>query len=310
MDQTLSFQPELIHTPEQLELLASQAVEGFIIGLHKSPFHGFSVEFAEHRLYNPGEPTKNLDWKVFARSDRMYIKRFEEETNLRCQLVIDQSSSMFYPMEKGRLSKYQFSILCAAALVNLLQRQRDASGLSLFSDTIRLQTEARSSRVHRQMIYTRLTEQLHYEEKSHPSEMAKCLHQIAENIHRRSLVILFSDMLDCTDEQKAGSIYEALRHLRFNRHEVVLFQVTDHTEELDFIFDDRPYEFIDLESGEKIKIQPNQLKSSYLEKMEAFRHQLRLKCGQSKIDLHEADIRKGFQPVLSSFLTKRSRMKR
>lgn len=309
MAQTLSFQPELIQTPEQLELFASQAVEGFIIGMHKSPFHGFSVEFAEHRLYNPGEPTKNIDWKVFARSDRMYVKKFEEETNLRCQVIIDQSSSMFYPFEKGKLSKYQFSILCAAALMNLLQRQRDACGLSLFSETINLNTDSRSSRLHRQMLFTKLSDQLHKEQRNTSSDMAKCLHEIADSLHRRSLVILFSDMLDCADESKADAIFEALRHLRFNRHEVVLFHVTDHQEELFFSFDDRPFEFIDLESGESIKLQPEQVKKEYLEKINAFRHTLKLKCGQSKIELMEADIRKGPDPVLSSFLVKRNRMK-
>ena len=140
----------------RLELLAKQAVEGFITGLHKSPFHGFSVEFAEHRFYNPGESTKHIDWKLYARSDKMFVKRYEEETNLRCQIVIDSSSSMRYPqdvnLDDQGMNKLKFSVESSAALVELLKRQRDAVGLSLFSDGLDLHTPARSSSAHHRML--------------------------------------------------------------------------------------------------------------------------------------------------------------
>src|SRR5688572_13844740 len=147
------------HFPEieNLELLAKQVVEGFIIGLHKSPFHGFSVEFAEHRLYNPGESTKHLDWKVFARTGKMFVKRYEEETNLRCQIVIDASSSMYFPNdEKAKTNKLKFSIMSAAALINLLKRQRDAAGLSIFTNGVLVNTNAKSNTKHHHLLFAHL----------------------------------------------------------------------------------------------------------------------------------------------------------
>ncbi len=139
-----------------LELIAKQVVEGFITGLHKSPFHGFSVEFAEHRLYNTGESTKNIDWKLYGRTDKIFVKRYEEETNLRCQIIIDNSSSMYFPIEKDKQNKITFSVYCAAAMIQLLKVQRDAAGLSTFSEKIELHTQAKSSPVHYKMLFNEL----------------------------------------------------------------------------------------------------------------------------------------------------------
>jgi uncharacterized protein (DUF58 family) len=294
---------------ENLELLAKQVVEGFIIGLHKSPFHGFSVEFAEHRLYNPGESTRYLDWKVYARTGKMFVKKYEEETNLRCQIVIDASSSMYFPNDdKAKTNKLRFSILSAAALVNLLKRQRDAAGVSIFTDEVQLNTDTKSSTQHVQMLYANLEKLLAQNPLNVKTNAAKCLHQIADTIHRRSMVIIFSDMFDNIDRGSADELFDALQHLRYNKHEVILFHVVDKAKELDFEFENRPYLFIDMESGEKVKLNSNQVKDYYVEQMKKFEAELKLRCGQYKIDFVEADINQDFRQILTPFLMKRTKM--
>lgn len=293
-----------------LELLARQVVEGFIIGLHKSPFHGFSVEFAEHRLYNQGESTRNIDWKVFARTDKMFTKRYEEETNLRCQIVVDASSSMYFP-EVGKntkryVNKLRFSALSAAALMNLLQRQRDAFGLSIFEDELKIHSRCKSSTTHYRLMLTYLEKLINNPERNKGTKATEALHRIADSIHRRSLVVIFSDMFD--DGGNNEELFSALQHLKHNKHEVILFHVTDKSLEQDFEFRNRPYLFIDMETGEKVKLQANQVKDHYVEQMKAFKDALRLKCLQYKIDFVEADIQKGFRPILQSYLVKRSKM--
>ncbi len=291
-----------------LELLAQQVVEGFIIGLHKSPFHGFSVEFAEHRIYNPGESTKNIDWKVYARTDKMFVKRFEEETNLRCQIVIDTSSSMYFPKERkdNELNKLQFSSLAAASLMNLLKRQRDAFGLSLFDNKVDIHTKAKSSTTHYRLLLTYLDKLIKDDVLDKTTSTADALHQIADNTHRRSLIVIFSDMFD--NAEKQDEMFSALQHLKYAKHEVVLFHVVDKKREIDFEFENRPYEFIDMETGEKVKLQSNEVKSYYTEKLAAFNNALKMKCLQYKIDFVEADINTGFKPILESYLVKRKKM--
>ena len=213
---------------DNLELLANQVVEGFIIGLHKSPFHGFSVEFAEHRLYNPGESTRNIDWKIFARTDRLYLKKFEEETNLRCQIVIDASSSMQYPYlsaDQDGWNKMRFSVLAAASLMNLLRKQRDAFGLSIFDDHLRIHTPSKSSHTHYRLMLNHLEQLVRQPLLNKTTSAAQSLHQIADSIHKRSMVIIFSDMLESSGEDE---IFGALQHLKHNKHEVVLFHVLKH----------------------------------------------------------------------------------
>src|SRR4030095_6131877 len=292
---------------DNLELLASQVVEGFIIGLHKSPFHGFSVEFAEHRLYNPGETTRNIDWRIFARTDRLYSKKFEEETNLRCQIVIDASSSMQYPFltpEQQGLNKMRFSVLAAASIMNLMRKQRDSFGLSIFDSSLRIHTHCKSSHTHYRLMLNYL-EQLVINPQLHKTtSAAQSLHQIADSIHKRSMVIIFSDMLESGTEDE---IFGALQHLRHNKHEVVLFHVLDHSKEIEFEFDNKPYMFIDLETDEKIKLRPHEVKKVYTEHMAGFYERLKLKCLQYHIDFVAADQQKGFGPVLQSFLVRRSK---
>lgn len=290
---------------ENIEFLARQVVEGFIIGLHKSPFHGFSVEFAEHRLYNTGDNLKHIDWKVYGRSDKLFIKKYEEETNLRCQIVIDTSSSMLFPQDAA-LNKLQFSCLAAAALKEILRRQLDAVGISLFDQSVYFHSKCKSNVVHHKMLTAELERLLTHQESSRSTQAVNALHQIAENIHKRSLVIIFSDMLERISDMDA--IFDALQHLKYNKHEVILFQVQDKRHEVDFEYDNRPYEFIDLETGEKIRMNSNSLKASYQEKMHEFRQKLALKCGQFGIDIVDADINQGYDQILLSYLIKRNKM--
>lgn len=309
---------QVIQQFSHLEFIAKQVVEGFITGLHKSPFHGFSVEFAEHRLYNKGEATKHIDWKLFGRTDKLFVKRYEEETNLRCHLIIDNSSSMYFPVVanpnvlqangKGETNKIGFSVYCAAALIELLKRQRDAVGLSVFADKTEFFATAKSSSVHQKMLYHELEKLLkpHNNEEHKQTSAIEALHQIAETIHKRSLVIIFSDMMD--SKTNSEQLFSALQHLKHKKHEVILFHVTDKQKEQDFDFDNRPYRFIDMETGEELKLHPNEIKESYQTSMANFKKDLVLKCGQYKIDFVEADIKQGFDQVLMPYLLKRQRM--
>ncbi|QRR03578.1 DUF58 domain-containing protein [Dyadobacter sandarakinus] len=288
-----------------LEFLAKQLVEGFITGLHKSPFHGFSVEFAEHQLYNTGESTRNIDWKVFAKTDRLFVKRYEEETNLRCHILLDTSSSMYYPEESN--GKIVFSVMAAAALTYLLQRQKDAVSLCTFSSDIEVQTAVKSTPSHVHKIMLELENISQSKRPLLKTSVAHVLHQIAEKIHKRSLVVIFSDMFDNLED--ADRIFSALQHLRHNLHEVLLFHVTDRRTEEEFAFENRPYEFVDLETGEKVKVQPDQVRDAYRTFVGEFYQKLKLKCGQYKIDFIEADIAKGFDPILMAYLVKHSKMR-
>ncbi len=306
MDKTIAEQTNQVDFAN-LELLAQQVVEGFITGLHKSPFHGFSVEFAEHRSYNPGESVKNIDWKLFARTDKLFVKRFEEETNLRCQLVLDGSSSMYYP-EKG-LNKFQFSVYAAASLIYLLKKQRDAFGLSLFSETIDFQTPAKSTTAHQQFLFATLQKQLDQKPKNKTTKIAKNLHEIAENIHKRSMVVIFSDFMEnVMDSNNIDALFSALQHLKHNKHEIILFNVSDHAHELNFNFENRPYHFVDPETGAEIKLHPQQIKTQYLDHVKQLKKALETKCGQYKIDFIDADTAAGFNPILKAWLIKRNKM--
>jgi len=295
-----------------LEFLATQVVEGFITGLHKSPFHGFSVEFAEHRLYNPGESTRFVDWKLYGRTDKMFVKRFEEETNLRCRIIIDRSSSMFFPIrEKADIdnpNKMLFSVYAAAVLINLMKKQRDAVGISLFSDEVELHTQARSSSVHQRYLHTELEKLLDpkggKDQKS--TDVTASLHRIAEMLHKRSLVIIFSDMMDETG--KIDEMFSALQHLKHFKHEVILFHVVDKKLEEELELDDRPFKFIDMESGETIKLNPVEVREKYQAAFSKVRKELEVRCGRYNIDYVEADINKGFEGILLPYLFKRERL--
>ncbi|HPX76469.1 MAG TPA: DUF58 domain-containing protein [Bacteroidales bacterium] len=293
---------------DNLEFIASQVVEGFITGLHKSPFHGFSVEFAEHRIYNKGESTKHIDWKLYARSEKLFIKRYEEETNLRGQIFLDISSSMLFPYENKIINKLNFSIYTAAALMYLLIRQRDAIGLSSFDDEIRFHANARSSKVHLQMIYNELRKYLNpknigLQKKTNTAEV---LHQLAEIINKRSLVIIFSDMFTSKDTN-SEKLFAALQHLKYNKHEVIIFHVTDKKFEQEFAFSNRPYKFVDLETGNILKLNPNEIRETYIERTQNLVQELTNRSIQYGIDIIEADINKDFSEVLKPYLIKRAK---
>jgi uncharacterized protein (DUF58 family) len=289
-----------------LEVLAKQVVEGFITGLHKSPFHGFSVEFAEHRLYNPGESTRNIDWRLFGRTEKMFTKKYEEETNLRCQIVMDGSSSMFFP--KGELSKFEFSVYAAASLIELLKRQRDAVGLSVFSDKLDLHTAVKSSLLHHRYLYSELEKRMKdYEENSRTgTDAVQALHDISELTHQRSLVVIFTDLLD--DPNRMDEFFRAMQHLKHNKHEVILFHVLDSKMELNFELENRPYQLIDMESGEKMHLQPAEVREHYVKGIEAYFNEIKMRCVNHRIDFMQADIHEGYNQVLLQYLLKRQKL--
>ncbi len=291
---------------KNLELLANQVVEGFITGMHKSPFHGFSVEFAEHRLYNKGESTKHIDWKLYAKTDKLFVKRYEEETNLRCHLIIDNSASMHYPLVKNvspeNLNKIGFSVIASAALLEILRRQRDAYGMSIYAEETEYYAPAKGSERHRRMLLANLDKVLGQETQTQ-TKTYTALHEIAEKIHRRSLIFLFTDMFQAdTDEEK---LFEALRHLKYNKHEVVLFHTFDGKHELNFDFDNTPKRFLDVETGEHINLYADQIKGNYKIAVEKYFNTLKMKCMQYKIDYVPVDINQGFEQVLTAYLISR-----
>jgi len=309
----MSINQQEVQQLSHLEMLAKQVVEGFITGLHKSPFHGFSVEFAEHRLYNTGESTRHIDWKLFGRSEKLFVKRYEEETNLRCQVVIDNSSSMHYPEiskgEKNLLNKISFSVHCAAAITYMLRQQRDAVGLSVFSDALEFNSQAKSSSVHHKYLFGEMEKLLREGNllNQRKTAAAGALHQVAESIHKRSMVIVFSDMME-TDLKEREELFGALQHLKHNKHEVILFHVVDRQKEEEFNFDNRPYLFVDVETGEQVKVHSNEVKEHYVQSMAVFKKELKSRCAQYRIDFVDADIHEGYRQVLLPYLIKRERM--
>ncbi len=295
---------------KNLDLLAKQVVEGFITGMHKSPFHGFSVEFAEHKLYNNGESTRHIDWKLFAKTEKLYTKRYEEETNLRCHLIIDNSASMHYPVIKKQtitsLNKVGFAAVAAAALMEILKRQRDAVGLSIYADTYEYYAPEKGSERHRKMILNQL-ENLLTSTSTATTETYQYLHEIAENIHRRSLIFLFTDMFQSTTDQK--KLFDALRHLKHNKHEVVLFHTYDGKTEFDFDFDTTPKKFVDVETGEEINVFSQNIQEKYTALMGVYFNDLKNKCLQYKIAYLPVGIHNGFHEILTAYLISRKKIK-
>ena len=303
---------EYINLPSNMELFAKQVVEGFVTGLHKSPYHGFSVEFAEHRLYNTGESTKHIDWKLYGRTDKLFVKRYEEETNLRCQLVIDASSSMYYPkldspsLEKP--NKLLFAIYASAVMMNLLKKQRDAVGLSIYADKLEVHTPNRTTQRHHRILYHELDKLLQVDavNSAKQTQATVALHQVSELLHKRSLVMIFTDFIHSTKTLEEQ--FKAYKHLKYNKHEIVLFYLNEPITEKDLEFDNKPYKFVDLETGEEIKLSPNLYQKKHKEQAENYLKELKLKCLQYKIDFVEIDINKGFDKVLNSYLLKRQKM--
>ena len=300
-------QIEKISSFQHLELLANQIVEGFISGMHKSPFHGFSAEFAEHKTYNAGESTKHIDWKLFAKTDRLYTKKYEEETNLRCHLIIDNSSSMHYPKLKNDElfyhNKIGFSVLASAVLMNLLKKQRDAVGLSVYSDTYEYYAPEKGSDRHHRMILNKLEELLEKPKASKNTDTVTFLNQIAEKIHRRSMIVLFTDMFDSEGNNEA--LFNALQHLKHNKHKVVVFHVIDKKTEINFDFGNAPKKFIDLETGESINIFADTVKEAYEIKVNNYFKTLAMTCAQNKIKYVPVAVEESFEKIMTTYLVEK-----
>ncbi|QTE21964.1 DUF58 domain-containing protein [Polaribacter cellanae] len=295
---------------KNLDILAKQVVEGFITGMHKSPFHGFSVEFSEHKLYNKGESTRHIDWKLFAKTEKLYTKKYEEETNLRCHIIIDNSASMHYPIVKKQtvdsLNKVGFSAVAAATLMEIFRKQRDAVGLSIYADSYEYYAPEKGSERHRKMLLHQL-EQLLVSESNATTDTYKYLHEIAEKIHRRSLIFVFTDMFQTSKDNEA--LFEALRHLKYNKHEVVLFHTFDAKTELNFNFDNAPKKFVDVETGEEINVYAENVQEKYKEIVENYFKELKNKCLQYQIDYVPVDIHAGFNQILTKYLISRKKFK-
>ncbi|MBC5836965.1 DUF58 domain-containing protein [Flavobacterium muglaense] len=299
-------QIEKISSFQHLELLANQVVEGFISGMHKSPFHGFSAEFAEHKVYNVGESTRHIDWKLYAKTDRLYSKRFEEETNLRCHIIIDNSSSMHYPKlvdgQNFYESKLGFSVLASAVLMNLLKKQRDAVGLSVFSDSYEYYAPEKGSDRHHRMILNALENLLAKPAIKKSTDTVTFLHQIAEKMHRRSMIVLFTDMFQHGDEEV---LFNALQHLKHNKHKVVLFHVVDAKTELNFDFDNAPRKFIDVETGQEVAIYADNVKVEYEKQMQLYFKKLALTCAQNRIKYVPVNVGDDFEKILITYLAEK-----
>ncbi len=301
----MEYSIEQIRAFDNLELLARQLVEGYITGLHKSPYHGFSVEFAEHRQYNSGESTRFIDWRVFSRTEKLYVKQFEEETNLRCQILLDVSPSMHYPVDKRE--KLTFSVMAASSLTVLLEKQRDAVGLVNFDAEIREKTAIKSNRRHIHDLMVILKKTLDSTPSSTETRLENVLHNVAEQSRPRSLIVVFSDFFQRDGDLE--NLKKALSHLKYRKHEVIMFNVFSAASERDLDFQDINSEFIDVETGKKVKINPFEVRSKYQKRMEDFHNDIKTACGDLKIDYHDAPIEQGYYPIFSKFLLKRVKMK-
>lgn len=292
---------------KNLDLLAKQVVEGFIAGMHKSPFHGFSAEFAEHKIYNKGDSTRHIDWKLFAKTEKLYTKRYDDETNLRCHIILDTSSSMHFPKIESfsikKLNKIAFSVLAAAALMQILKKQRDAVGLSIYSDAYDYYAPEKGSERHHQMLLSHLSEAVVSKSINRQTETYKYLHEIAEKVHKRSLIFLFTDMFQTNEDDT--KLFEALRHLKYNKHEVILFHVMDKRKEMQFEFDNKPKRFVDVETGDYINAYADSVKESYNQSVTTYFDALKLKCLQYKIKYVEADINNNFDNILITYMVER-----
>lgn len=277
-----------------LELVARLVVEGFVTGLHKSPYQGFSVEFSEHRQYMPGDEIRHIDWKVFGKSDRYYVKKFEEETNLRVYLVLDASRSMAYQFDDNNLSKLQYGCCLAASLTHLMLQQRDSVGLVTFDRKIRDYIPPRGVPTHLQAIISKLTETVAGDE----TDLSKVLSDLAKRIERRGLVIVISDLLD-----RPGEVLSALKHFRHRKHEVIVFHLLDSAEK-SFPFQGS-IAFQDMETGQQVTTQAESIKSSYLAQLKSCIQNYERGCGANMIDYVQIDTTTPFDQALAAYLSNR-----
>jgi uncharacterized protein (DUF58 family) len=299
----------LLNQLAPLELKARKIVEGFVSGLHRSPYHGFSVEFAEHRPYNQGDDFKHIDWKVYGKSERFYVKQYEAETNLRAHIALDVSSSMYF-RHFADWSKLRYAIHFASALAYMMNRQRDATGLTLFDEDIRVRLPEKSTRSHLRLIFQHLEEELEQEKKrsteKRSSASANALHSLAEKLDRRSLVVILTDLFENVDGHDA--LISALRHLRHQKHEVLLFNVLEHKSERELDFGEGKFLFEDMETGSEIEIIPSQVREDYKQKVKEYTHKFKIACSDALVDFEEIDTQKSLDLALLAYLNKRKRL--
>ena len=300
----MNINPEILSQIKGLELKAKKIIEGFIAGLHKSPYHGFSVEFAEHRPYNTGDDFKHIDWKVYAKKERFYVKQYEEETNLRCFLVLDTSSSMYFK-HKAQWTKLEYSAYLAAAMAYLMQGQRDAVGFASFADTLRAILPAKGTRRHLRRIFLEIEPYLTIN-KGDFTASAAALHELAERIHQRSLVVIFTDLFENIETHDA--LISALKHLRHHKHEIILFNITEHYTELNLNLEYERYLLEDLESGEQLEISPAQVAQDYRAKVTMYLQRFKQACNEFQIDFESVSTEQPFSEALIHYLKKRSRL--
>lgn len=300
----MNINPEILSQIKGLELKAKKIIEGFIAGLHKSPYHGFSVEFAEHRPYNTGDDFKHIDWKVYAKKERFYVKQYEEETNLRCFLVLDTSSSMYFK-HKSQWTKLEYSAYLAAAMAYLMQGQRDAVGFASFADTLRTILPAKGTRRHLRRIFLEIEPYLTIN-KGDFTASAAALHELAERIHQRSLVVIFTDLFENIETHDA--LISALKHLRHRKHEIILFNITEHYTELNLNLEYERYLLEDLESGEQLEISPAQVAQDYRAKVTMYLQRFKQACNEFQIDFESVSTEQPFSEALIHYLKKRSRL--
>lgn len=302
-------QNDILNQLAPLELKARTIVEGFISGLHRSPYHGFSVEFAEHRPYNQGDDFKHIDWKAYGKSERFYVKQYEAETNLRAYIALDTSSSMYFK-HFADWSKLRYAIHYASALMYMMNRQRDATGLILFDDQIRAEYPAKSSQTHLRMLFHQLENELKQEQiksqEQRVSASADALHNLAERLKRRSLVIILSDLFENVEGQDA--LMSALRHLKHQKHEVLLFNVLEHQSERELDFADGKFLFEDMETGSEMEVVPNQVREDYQQKVSEFTKKFKIQCSNARVDFEEIDTQSPFDLALLAYLNKRKNL--
>ncbi|MDD3469878.1 MAG: DUF58 domain-containing protein [Thermoguttaceae bacterium] len=288
--------PTALASVKNLSLVARGVVEGSITGLHASPYKGFSVEFAEHREYVPGDDPRHLDYTMLARTERLYIKQYEEETNMRVRILLDASASMNYS-SGNRLTKFSYGAHLAATLAYLMTRQQDAVGLTVFDTAIRLDCPSRSSPQH----FHEMMEQLETIQPAHQTQVAEVLNLLADRFKKRNLIVLISDLYDDPE-----LVLRSLCHFRYRKHELIVFHVLDRSE-LEFPFDES-MAFYDLETNERMKIDPTAVRGGYLEAMGEFLAKYKSGCAEQNIDYVAVDTSIPYDFMLSRYLNKRSRL--
>ena len=301
--------PNILTQLAPIEMKARNIVEGFISGLHRSPYHGFSVEFAEHKPYNQGDDFKHIDWKVYGKTERFYVKQYEAETNLRAHIVLDISSSMYFK-HFAEWSKLRYSIHLAASLMYMLHRQRDACGLVLFDYEIRSEFPSKSSYSHLRLLYRQLEDQLNEEkEKSvmqRTSASADALHKLAEKLKKRSLVIILTDLFENVESHDA--LISSLRHLKHQKHEVLLFNVLENKSERELDFPDGKFLFEDMETGSEMEVIPAQVKEDYKKKVKEYTTRFKIACNEARVEFEEIDTQSPFDLALLAYLNKRKKL--